>query len=347
MSGRDDNGARAGAPAPRPPDPPQVPEVPLVLGAALLAAGALTAQAVLRFGAGWADWPGLAAAALALLFVAAAVLAAAPRGWRWVGATVCLHLGLHPAFAVAAAGAPLAVLAAALAALGAWAALANLGADRGARAPARRRSAALFLGLLSGFAALVRPDLLALVLPLGALALALVPAPREARRPALGAFTVAALAAIPLGLLLRGQVLDLDFALRWPAGAPAALADFVRVNAVTLTAGLSGLALLGLRVWRTAALLYGPLPPFAGAALFLAPALPTPLAALHLPLLPLLPLLAVAFAVLLARALDALPTLRPADDLGRSAALLLGLVYILHLLALDLGTAPPPIGLPV
>lgn len=314
------------------PQPPRVPETAVVLGTAAVAAAALVAQAVWSFGAGWGDWVGLAGAAAAIVFVGAAVLAGAPRGWRWVGATVCAHLGLHPWLAYEATRHPVTALSLAVVALTAWVALGV------ARTATRRRlqgwPAALFFALLVGLSALVRPDLPGLTLPLGLLALWLA---RAGLKPGSDLLVLPALAAVAVaaGIVTRYRLFDLESL--WAAGGAAPLADFVRVNAVTATAGLSALALLGKPAWRQAALLYVPMLVFAALTLWTVPQLPGA-QALHLPLLPLL---AIAFAVLLARALDALPAIRPRDDLGKTAALILGLVYIAHLLAVETGQAPP------
>ena len=168
---------------------------------------------------------------------------------------------------------------------------------------------------------------------MGALALWLAESPR----PVLAAFAATAAAASLAGLALRAQFPELE-AVRGHPNAVGAFAVFLQVNAVAVTAGLSALALLGKRGGRPAALLFGPLLIFAGFTLWGAPRLEDAQAlnqALTQALtLPLLPLPAVAFGVLLARALDALPAIRPADDLGKTAALILGLVFVLHLLAL-------------
>lgn len=311
-----------------PPAAPKVPETAIVLSVALAAAAALATVAITGFGATAADWPGLTAAATVILFSGLAVLAGAPRGWRWVGATVCVHLGLHPWLAAAAAQQPATVFAVAVVALALWVAFAVLG-----RHSLRGWTAALLLGLPIGLSALLRPDLLALTLPLGALALWLAESPR----PVLAAFAATAAAASLAGLALRAQFPELG-AVRGDPNAFGAFAVFLQVNAVAVTAGLSALALLGKRGGRPAALLFGPLLIFAGFTLWGAPRLEGAQAlnqALTQALtLPLLPLPAVAFGVLLARALDALPAIRPADDLGKTAALILGLVFVLHLLAL-------------
>ncbi|WP_119165795.1 hypothetical protein [Algihabitans albus] len=313
--------------APKVPGTPNLPETAIVLGSAVAAATALIALAAAEFGATRADWPGLAAAAAALLFTGLAVLAGAPKGWRWVGATVCAHLGLHPWLAEEATRRPLTALAVAVVALTLWIALGVAGE--------RRRQdwrASVFLGFLVGLSALVRPDLPALTLPLAALALWLA---GETLRPgsSLALFVVAAVLSTAAGLALRWLVFGLDSL--WQPGTLAPLAHFLQVNAVAATAGLSALALLGKRAWRPAALLFVPLLIFAGMTLWSAPLSPLRLESAQALYLPLLPLLAVAFGVLLARALDALPSIRPADDLGKTAALILGLVFILHLLALN------------
>ena len=174
-----------------PPAAPKVPETAIVLAVALAAAAALATVAVTGFGATAADWPGLTAAAAVILFSGLAVLAGAPRGWRWVGATVCAHLGLHPWLAAAAAQQPATVFAVAVVALALWVAFAVLG-----RHSLRGWTAALLLGLPIGLSALLRPDLLALTLPLGALALWLAESPR----PVLAAFAATAAAASLAGL---------------------------------------------------------------------------------------------------------------------------------------------------
>lgn len=321
------------APPTPPPLAPQVPETAVVVGTALVASVALAAVAVLGFGAGPDDWPGLAGAAAAIVFTGLAVLAGAPRGWRWVGATVCAHLGLHPWLAYEATRHPLTALGLAVVALTAWVALGVAGTPR---TPALRRwPGALFLALLVGLSALVRPDLIALALPLAALALWLAD-PELRPRPSLAVFALAAPFAVAAGMLARWQLFDLESV--WLPGGPAAFFEFLRVNAVGVAAGLAALALLGMRAWRPAALLYGPVLVFAALGVWLRPSLEGA-QALHLPLLPLF---AVAFAVLLARALDGIPEIRPRDDLGKLAALVLGLIYVAHLLAVDTGQAPPP-----
>lgn len=309
-----------------PPAAHDLPETAIVLAVALAAAAALAVLAITGFGATVESWLGLTAGAAAILFSGLAVLAGAPRGWRWVGATVCAHLGLHPWLAAAAAQQPAALFAVALVALTLWMAFAVL-----ERRSLRGWKAALLLGLAVGISALLRPDLLALTLPLGTLALWLAESPR----PVLLAFAATAAAAIAAGLALRWQVLGLQavWGLEAVWGHPnafTALAVFLQVNAVALTAGLAALALLGKRGWRPAALLFGPLLSFAGLSFWNAPRLESAQALT----LPLLPLLTVAFGVLLARALDALPAIRPADDLGKTAALILGLIFVLHLLGL-------------
>ncbi|WP_421709912.1 hypothetical protein [Algihabitans sp.] len=307
------------------PAAPRLPETAIVLGSAAAASAAMILLAANRFGATAADWPGLAAATATLFFTGLAVLAGTPRGWRWIGATVCAHLGLHPWLAEAATVNPLGALSAAFVALAVWISLGLLSEQRlqgWASAPCL---GLLGLGLLAGLSVLVRPDLPVLILPLAALAVGLRQERRRLWRD-LALFTLAGGAAGICGLLLRGQIFGLDS--RWAPGNPADLYEFVRINAVGITAGLAALALLGKRAWRQAALLFLPLAIFASVTLGWS-LQQDGTRSLYLPLLPLT---AITFGVLLARALDALPALRPRDDLGKIAALILGLVFVFHLL---------------
>ena len=309
------------------PAAPKIPERIVVLGSAAAASVALTLLAGQRYGASLADWPGLAAAAATLFLTGLAILVGAPKGWRWVGATVCAHLGLHPWLAEAAALNPLSALSTAVAALTAWTSLEVAGEQR-----LQGWVGGLLLGFLVGLSALVRPDLPALTLPLAALALGLSKE-RPSLWSSLAVFAATAVAASLLGWLLRWQVFGLNSL--WTSGSQAGLAQFLQINAVGITAGLAALALLGRRAWRQATLLFLPLLIFAGITLWRTPQ-PDGTQDFYLPLLPLT---AVIFGVLLARALDERPALRPNDTLGKIAALILGLIFILHLLPLETGPA--------
>lgn len=302
------------------PAAPRLPETAIIVGSAAAASAAMILLAANRFGATAADWLGLAAAAAALFFTGLAVLAGAPRGWRWVGATVCAHLGLHPWLAEAATVNPLGALSAAFVALAVWISLGLSSEQR-----LQGWASAPCLGLLAGLSVLVRPDLPVLILPLAALAVGLRQESRRLWRD-LALFALAGGAAGVFGLLLRGQIFGPDTV--WMPGDPDDLAEFVRINAVGITAGLAALALLGKRAWRQGALLFLPLAIFASVTLGWS-LQQDGSKSLYLPLLPLT---AITFGVLLARALDALPALRPRDDLGKIAALILGLVFVFHLL---------------